>query len=141
LPKSGKKTAAGGSAEGVAPKRTKKAATKDVASKEVAGNEAAGNKAGVAPEAQPAETKVSLGADLRIGRAREVHQALTQTKTATLIVDGEEVAKVDAAGLQSVLAALVHSRTAGVEWRWHNPSLALKSAAQLMGLDGALELT
>jgi anti-anti-sigma regulatory factor len=124
LPKPGKKTAAGSGAEGAAPKRAKKAA---------------------AAEAQPAETKVSLGADLRIGRAREVHQALVettaQTKTATLIVDGEEVAKVDAAGLQSVLAALVHSRTAGVEWRWHNPSLALKSAAQLMGLDGALELT
>jgi anti-anti-sigma regulatory factor len=102
-----------------------------------------GEDTGTAAGVPSSETTVALGADLRIGRAREIHQALTQTQAqgATLIVDGEGVAKVDAAGLQSVLAALVHSRTAGVAWRWHNPSLALKSAAQLLGLDGALELT
>ena len=125
MPKPAKK-AAPGSGDAAAPKAAKKTRKEDAA--------------GV-PDAPPAETTVSLGADLRIGRAREVHRALTQIQTATLIVDGGEVAKVDAAGLQSVLAALVHSRTAGVAWRWHNPSLALKSAAQLMGLDGALELT
>ena len=89
------------------------------------------------------EITVVLGADLRIGGAREVYQALTQPvrSGATLVVQGEDVAKVDAAGVQSIVAALVYLRTAGTPWRWHNPSPALKSAAQLLGLDGALEIT
>jgi len=92
--------------------------------------------------APPSELSIALGSDLRIGRARELYAALTQDKAgSSVIIDGSEVAKVDAAGLQCVLAAHVHLRTAGAEWRWHNPSPALKSAAQLLGLDGALEIT
>lgn len=96
-----------------------------------------------AAPAAPSEMTIALGGDLRIGRARDLYTALTESVVpgTTVIVDGAEVAKVDAAGLQCVLAAAVHLRTAGVSWRWHNPSLALKSAAQLLGLDGALELT
>jgi len=93
--------------------------------------------------AMPAEFTVPLGADVRIGRARDLYTALIQgaAPDAVVIVDGSEVAKVDAAGLQCVLAAAVRLRTAGAKWRWHNPSPALRSAAQLLGLDGALELT
>jgi anti-anti-sigma regulatory factor len=86
---------------------------------------------------------VPIGSDLRIGRARDLYATLIQgAVTGTIvIIDAAEVAKVDAAGLQCVFAAAVHLRTAGATWRWHNPSPALKSAAQLLGLDGALELT
>jgi len=98
---------------------------------------------GPAASSAPGELIVPLGADLRIGRARDVYTALIQGAVpgTVVIVEGAEVAKVDAAGLQCVLAAAVRLRTAGATWRWHNPSPALRSAAQLLGLDGALELT
>ena len=100
-------------------------------------------RAAAAEPAEAAETNVAIGSDLRIGRARELYAALTRDAGlgSTVIIDGADVAKVDAAGLQCVLAAGVHLRTAGATWRWHNPSPALKSAAQLLGLDGVLELT
>lgn len=97
----------------------------------------------VEASAGPNEATVPLGSDLRIGRARDLYTALVEGAApgAVVIIDGTEVAKVDAAGLQCVVAAAVRLRTAGATWRWHNPSPALKSAAQLLGLDGVLELT
>ncbi len=91
------------------------------------------------------ETTVALGSDLRIGRARTVLNLLeaankTTAKSASVVIDAAEVSKIDAAGLQALTVAIVRFRTAGIKWRWHNPSPILTNAAKLLGLDRALEI-
>ena len=87
------------------------------------------------------ETTVSLGSDLRIGRAREAYNALSDNgKYSQVVIDASDVSKVDAAGIQLLAAAIVRYRTAGTEWRWHNLSPALSSAVDLLGMGDALEL-
>jgi anti-anti-sigma regulatory factor len=87
------------------------------------------------------EHRVDLGADLRIGRAREVFDALAAAgNKATVVIDASTVAKVDAAGLQALAAHVVQWRTAGKAWRWDNPSDTLRTSARSAGLDEALGL-
>jgi anti-anti-sigma regulatory factor len=84
---------------------------------------------------------VALGPDLRIARAGEVFAAILAARSANeVLLDGGEVAKVDAAGLQALAAALVTLRTAGVAWRWQTASGTLSSAAALAGLDATLQI-
>lgn len=88
-----------------------------------------------------AETTASLGSDLRIGRAREVFNVLSDAgKASTVVVDVTDVSKIDAAGVQLLAAAIVRYRTAGSVWRWHNLSPALLSAVNLLGMGDALEM-
>lgn len=86
--------------------------------------------------------RVSLGSDLRIGSVAELRGRLDAAAGGgrPLAIDASEITKIDAAGLQLLAATAVRFRTAGVAWRWHNPSAALVGAAQVLGLDGALEL-
>jgi len=88
------------------------------------------------------ETMITLGSDLRVGRATELFDMLAAAvdTPGTLAIDAAQVSKIDAAGLQSLTAAVVRLRTAGTRWRWHNESPALVSAAKMLGLDEVLEL-
>jgi len=87
------------------------------------------------------EQRVALGADLRIGHARGIFDALAAaTDKATVVIDASAVSKVDAAGLQALAACVVHWRTAGWAWRWDNPSEMLRASARSAGLDEALGL-
>ena len=89
----------------------------------------------------PRESRVMLGEDLRIGRAREVHAALSKVKPrVTAVIDASTVSRVDAAGLQAIAACVVQWRTAGLAWRWDNPAQTLRAAAALAGLEEALGL-
>jgi anti-anti-sigma regulatory factor len=89
----------------------------------------------------PRESRVALGEDLRIGRAREVHAALSKVKPkVTVVIDASAVSRVDAAGLQAIAACVVQWRTAGRAWRWDNPAQTLRAAASLAGLDATLGL-
>jgi len=92
--------------------------------------------------AQPAaESVIELAGDLRIAQAAEVFDRFSAADRAIpLTLDATSVTKVDAAGLQAVLAALLAMRKAGGRWRWHNPSVSLCQAAELLDLKGALEL-
>ena len=97
------------------------------------------------PARKTTETTVSLGSDLRIGRAREVFNMLDAAnkaagKSVIVVIDAAEVSKIDTAGLQALTAATVRFRTAGRKWRWHNPSPILTNAAKLLGLESALEI-
>ena len=88
-----------------------------------------------------AEKIVTLPADLRVGTAREVWSALESAgEQATVVIDASSVSKVDASGLQLLAATVVRFRTAGVKWRWQDPSEVLHNAARLAGLNAALEL-
>ena len=82
-----------------------------------------------------------LGEDLRIGRAREVFAARRPTvPKVTVVIDASAVSRMDAAGLQALVACIVHGRTAGRAWRWDNPAQTLRAAACLAGLDATLGL-
>jgi anti-anti-sigma regulatory factor len=84
---------------------------------------------------------VALGPDLRIARAGEVFARITAARGAPeVVLEGGEVAKVDAAGLQALAAALVTLRTAGVSWRWQTASGTLASAVALAGLGLTLQI-
>lgn len=88
------------------------------------------------------ETIIALGGDLRIGRAGEVFQMLSAAANtgSVVVIDAAEVGKIDAAGLQTIVAATMRFRAADVQWRWRNQSPALISAAKMLGLEEALEL-
>lgn len=84
---------------------------------------------------------IALGPDLRIGQAGQVFARIVAARKASeALLEGGEVARVDAAGLQALVAALATLRTAGVAWRWQAPSGTLAAAAALAGLDAALQL-
>jgi anti-anti-sigma regulatory factor len=88
------------------------------------------------------ETIIALGGDLRIGRAGEVFQALSAATDAgsVVVIDAAEVGKIDAAGLQTIVAATMRFRAANIQWRWRNQSPTLIDAAKMLGLEEALEL-
>lgn len=84
---------------------------------------------------------VSLPADLRIGAAAAVHaEIVAKAAGGELILDAAAVARVDAAGLQAVLAALIQISRSGVGWRWHNPSTTLAEGVAILGLGDSLRL-
>jgi len=84
---------------------------------------------------------ITLGPDLRIGQAGDAFARILAARNASeVVLDGGEVAGVDAAGLQALAAALVTLRTAGVAWRWQTPSGTLSAAAALAGLATMLKL-
>ena len=84
---------------------------------------------------------IALGPDLRIAQAGDAFQRILAARGAReVLLDGGEVAKVDAAGLQALAAALVTLRTAGVGWRWQTASGTLSSAAALAGLGATLRI-
>ena len=85
--------------------------------------------------------QVVLVEDLRIANARATFESLAaQPGTVALEIDASQVARVDAAGLQALVAALARLRALGVEARWKAPAPALAAAAALAGLEAILVL-
>ena len=86
--------------------------------------------------------RVSLGDDLRIARAAEVASLLASASDAGSIeIDAAQVERVDAAGLQALVAGIARLRKAKVSCRWGGVSPTLASSAALAGLAEALELS
>ena len=84
---------------------------------------------------------VTLGEDLRIAHARATLETLAAAAGGgTVAIDGSQVARVDAAGLQALVAGLARLRAAGIEWRWQRVSATLSTAAGLAGLGHPLAL-
>jgi len=84
---------------------------------------------------------VALGEDLRIANAAAVFEALAgAAQGGAIAIDASRVARVDAAGLQALVAGLARVRAAGIEWRWQEVSATLSTAAGLAGLGTALAL-
>jgi anti-anti-sigma regulatory factor len=90
---------------------------------------------------QVRERRIALGEDLRIGRAREVLDALAVAgPPATVVIEASSVSKVDTAGLQAIACCIAQWRATGAPWRWDRPSEPLRAAARAAGLQAALEL-
>jgi anti-anti-sigma regulatory factor len=83
-----------------------------------------------------------LGDDLRIARAREVVDLFFEAarQAGAVEIDAARVARVDAAGLQAVIAGIAQLRAADVLFRWGEVSAVLSDTAGLVGLSSALEL-
>jgi anti-anti-sigma regulatory factor len=86
---------------------------------------------------------VKLDADLRVGGAAAVFEALraaARKPEKSVALDGSEVEKVDAAGLQALLAGRQALAEAGKNVTWSATSAQLSAAATLLGLNENLEL-
>lgn len=86
---------------------------------------------------------VKVGHDLRIAQARAIFQAFGVAARAPgggVVVDAGEVDKADAAGVQTLVAATLLLRQSGKTVTWAGCSAHLRSAADLLGVAGVLEL-
>lgn len=90
------------------------------------------------------ETKtLKLARDLRIAGAAAAFGSLRDAAAggaARIALDARQVEKVDAAGLQAILAGRAALLEAGKKLSWSGCSAQLKSAATLLGLAEALGL-
>lgn len=101
------------------------------------------SKAAPAARAAASARTVRLAPDLRIATARATFDALREAASARerrIVVDARLVEKADAAGLQAVLAGRTELSRAGKELAWSGCTPQLKVAAELLGLQHALEL-
>ena len=90
---------------------------------------------------KPETGRVSLGDDLRIGQARATFDLIVAAAGAGAVaIDASRVTRIDAAGLQALVAGLARLRESRVECTWHGVSDALSAAAATAALEGALEL-
>lgn len=96
------------------------------------------------PTAEPSEAAggpIILPADLRIGAAAALHaEILARSQSGDVVLDAGQVARLDAAGIQAVLAALMQISHAGSSWRWHNSSETFAQGVATLGLGSTLRL-
>lgn len=86
---------------------------------------------------------LKIGNDLRIAEARTLFEALSAASRAPaghLVLDASHVDKADAAGVQALVAGTLLLRQAGKTLSWVGCSVHLRSAADLLGVAGVLEL-
>jgi anti-anti-sigma regulatory factor len=86
---------------------------------------------------------IKIGRDLRIASAVSAYGALRAASDGAedrVMLDARQVEKVDAAGIQALLAGRRELLRAGKAVSWSGCSAQLKSAAGLLGLAKALEL-
>lgn len=85
---------------------------------------------------------IECPAELDIAAASALHQQLLsaiQGKEA-LVINGQAIRRIHAAGLQLLLSLVRHSKETALPISWSNPSPALLESAQLLGLSDDLGL-
>lgn len=85
---------------------------------------------------------VDLGPTLDITMVAELHGRLRELleTPGEVSLDAGELERVDAAGLQLLVAFTEHARSAALRVRWLGVSPCLEESAVLTGLGGLLEL-
>jgi len=58
-----------------------------------------------------------------------------------LLLDGEQVERIDAASLQLFYSFIEEARVKGVDVAWRSPSDVLSNNAKLLGMEEALQLS
>ena len=58
-----------------------------------------------------------------------------------IILDGEQVERIDAASLQLFYSFIEEAKTTGIEVSWRSPSDVLSNNARLLGMEEALQLS
>ena len=99
------------------------------------------------PPVLPAETNsvhtVCLSDSLDIATIEPLYRVLETAlaaKQSALVLDAEQVSRIDAAALQLLAVFCREARTQGYSVRWKNPSSALLRSAEWIGLADWLEL-
>ena len=93
--------------------------------------------------ASEASKTLKVARDLRVAAATATYAALRGAAGAQegrIVLDARQVEKVDAAGIQALLAGRAALAAGGKKVAWLGCSVQLKSAAALLGLTQALEL-
>lgn len=86
---------------------------------------------------------IKIAPDLRIAGARAAYVALRDAAggpESRVALDGRQVEKIDAAGIQAIVAGRKVLGAAGKKMTWVGTSAQLKAAAGLLGLAEALGL-
>jgi len=91
---------------------------------------------------QTDRTEVALQGTLDVREARAARATLNEAlvRALPLELDAARLERIDAAGLQLLLAFLEGARARGVDLRWRAVSAALATSAELLGLSMALGL-
>ena len=87
---------------------------------------------------------IKIAPDLRISGARAAYAALSEAvgrPESRIAIDARQVEKVDAAGLQAILAGRRALGAAGKKLTWAGSSPQFKAAAGLLGLAEDLGLS
>lgn len=98
--------------------------------------------ADAAPDAGAAGCVIHLPAELGIESASELHRDLVAhvEDAAPVVLDAAAVARVHTAALQLFCLFCRDRREVGLETHWLAPSVALRSAATLLGVAGLMNL-
>lgn len=94
-------------------------------------------------KASEASKTLKVARDLRVATAAATYASLRAAAAAQesrIVLDARQVEKVDAAGIQALLAGRGTLAAAGKKLAWLGCSVQLESAAALLGLTQALEL-
>jgi anti-anti-sigma regulatory factor len=84
---------------------------------------------------------IELPARPSIAQSADWHRTLSGCEgQAALILDGSRVEEIDTAILQLLVSAWLGATKRGAECRWQGASDALRHAATLIGVAGALQL-
>ncbi|MDD1782313.1 STAS domain-containing protein [Enterovibrio sp. ZSDZ35] len=84
----------------------------------------------------------SLGEQLDITQVMDIKDRLQVEleQSDSLLIDGSEVSRVDAPGLQLLLTAKTVCQNQSINWKWQGASNELVTAAKTLGLVGPLGL-
>jgi len=95
-----------------------------------------------ATEVPPEATVICCEASLDITGVRDLADRLQQARAAgrPLVLDGTQVERADTAALQLLCALFQDAEADHWDVQWHQPSVALQNAAQLLNVSAHLAL-
>lgn len=77
-----------------------------------------------------------------ISSVSAIHSELKELlSNENVILDGEQVERIDAASLQLIYSFVEEARIKGIKVSWRSPSDVLRNNAKLLGLEDALQLS
>lgn len=76
-----------------------------------------------------------------ISSVTEVHEQMKKLfKNNKVILNGENVERIDAVSLQLILSFIQEAKINDVEVSWRSPSIAISNSAKLLGMEDVLQL-
>ena len=84
-------------------------------------------------------THVALAAAVGIAEARVLHETLGELlpQQASIVFHSDRLQRIDAAAMQILAAFCVTARKRGLALTWQEPSVSLREAVTLLGLESA----
>ena len=87
------------------------------------------------------ESVFEIQAVQEISSVTEVHEQMKKLfKNNKVILNGENVERIDAVSLQLILSFIQEAKINDVEVSWNSPSIAISNSAKLLGMEDVLQL-